>query len=96
MSDEAEEFRKQQERFKALKKMFDDKFKPGINYQLTSHYEDRRIFSDKESYTAKFTIDKTGFPKNDNERYYDSAASALRALNDRLELALQGKVKGNE
>ncbi len=96
MTTEAEEFKRQEERFKALKKMFDDKFKPGINYQLTSHYEDRRIFSDKESYTAKFTIDKTGFPKNDNERYYDSAASALRALNDRLELALQGKVKGNE
>ena len=95
MSDEAEEFKRQEERFKALKKMFDDKFKPGINYQLTSHYEDRRIFSDKKSYTAKFTIDKTGFPKNDNERYYDSAASALRALNDRLELALQGKTKND-
>ena len=94
MTNEAEEFKRQQERFKVLKRMFDDKFKPGINYQLTSHYSDRRVFSDKESYTANFVMDKEGFPKNNNDGYYDSAASALRALNDRLELALQGKVKG--
>lgn len=94
MTTEAEEFKKQEERFKALKKIFDDKFKPGINYQLASHYSDRRVFSDKVSYTARFTIDKMGFPKNNIDGYYDSAASALGALNDRLELALQGKVKG--
>jgi len=92
MTTEAEEFKKQEERFKALKKMFDDKFKPGLSYKIICHSEDRRVET-TDSYTADFHIDKRGLPKYESY-YYRQPSEALRALNDRLELALRGKTNG--
>jgi len=86
MSDEAEEFKRQEERFDRLAIVFSEIWMPDfwnlpfLSFDLYRDYATLRI-GHGDCYIDLFTT------KGSNKLL------SLRALNDRLELALQGKVK---
>ena len=91
MTTEAEEFKKQEERFGELSNLFYaiwgdllyfDVFKPK-NYVA-------RCFVNIHTHNGRGCL-WIAMTSDDNHK---TSLSALRALNDRLELALKGKVKG--
>ncbi len=97
MSDEAEEFKRQRDRIESLSIRFQKQFgtfeKPhwsigGVCYpDGCSEEVTFNCWISDGSHSVNLFLDCRG-------RMYKNHSEALRALNDRLELALQGKVKG--
>lgn len=89
MTTEAEEFKKQEERFDGLAKEFDARFIPdyGLRYDVYRNWPHGH-------YKASCSMALDGGTLFMYKEFFGKTESeALRTLNDRLELALQGKTK---